>query len=101
MLYFCRSKMAERKGLKLESKQGSSPKLKKAMLPKVELTKTKFEIIPQAGYFSKFQNVHFVELLLFFHSLFGLSHLKKAMEAEEYLAQFQIPHNSKMPKIQR
>ncbi len=101
MIYFCRSKMAEYIGLKLESKQESFRILKKALLPGVESTKTKFEIIPQAGCFSKFQNVHSVELLFFFHSLFGLSHSKKAMEAREHLVQFQVPHNSKRPKIQR
>ena len=71
MLYFYRSKMAEHRGLKLELQQEYFQILKTVMLPKVESTKIKFEIILQAGYFSKFQNVHFVEHLFFFHSLFG------------------------------
>ena len=61
MRYFCRSKMAEYKGLKLESQLRSSQILKKRMSGKVITTKTKFEIIQQAECFLKFQNEYSVE----------------------------------------
>ena len=61
MIYFCRSKMAEYKGLKLEPQLGSSQILTKRMSGKVTTTKIKFEIIQQAECFLKFQNEYFVE----------------------------------------